>query len=115
MIEQMPLDLSASRAARDEGIRRAVDHAEDVTPHWADLAYAFIVDYFSRYEEATSEQVRAAAFGIVPEPPDKRAWGGPFARAARAGVIVRDRYTTARDPKVHCSIMTVWRSLTVLP
>lgn len=107
---QQPLDFTAARARRDEGIRRAVDHANAVEPRWADQAYEFLVRYLQTVETCTSEQARAAAAGVVPEPPSRRAWGGPFTRAARAGLIEREGYTTAVDPKVHCNVVTVWRS-----
>lgn len=107
---QRPLDFTAARAARDDGIRRAVQHADAVTPRWADLAYDFLQRHLLTVPTLTSEQARQAAQGIVPEPPSLRAWGGPFSRAARAGLIERAGYDTARDPKVHCNVVTVWRS-----
>lgn len=109
MSEQLALDWTAARAARDAGIQRAVDHAEAVVPRWADTAFAFLLTYLAGQSgRFTSEDVRLAASSTVPVPPNERAWGGIFQKAAKRGLIVRDGYTSARDPKVHCNVVTVW-------
>lgn len=117
--DRSPGDVSAvssiddARAARDAGIQQAVDHADAVTPKWSDTAYDFLVGYAYGAEGFTSEDVREAAYksGAVDNPPSERAWGGVFMRAARKGVVQRAGYDTARDPKVHCNVVTRWRSL----
>lgn len=109
-MNQVCIDFTAARRARDEGIARAVDHADAVAPKWSDRAYDFLTAYLRANERLTSEDVREAAQGIVPAPPSLRAWGGVFQRAARAGLIERAGYDTARDPKVHMNVVTVWRS-----
>lgn len=110
MSDQQPLDFAAARAARDAGIQTAVDHADTVVPRWSELAYAFLESYLPHVEFLTSEDARKAAAGIVPDPPSLRAWGGPFAKAARNGLVQREGYDRARDPKVHMNVVTVWRS-----
>ena len=104
-----------ARAARDEGITRAVQHAEEVHPRWADEAFEVLQDYLTIGTVAggagfTSEDVRehAAALGL-PEPPHLRAWGGVFKRAAGLDLIRKAGITEARAPHVHCGIVTVWR------
>lgn len=111
MSAQLPIDFTAARAARDAGIAAAVEHADHVEPKWSDTAYDFLVGYLPSVETLTSEDVREASRGVVSDPPSLRAWGGVFMRAARAGLIERAGYGTARDPKVHCNVVTVWRSL----
>lgn len=110
---QIALDFEAARAARDAGITQAVTHADEVTPKWSELAYAFLLGYAGANEGFTSEDVREAAYaaGSVDKPPSERAWGGVFMRAAKANVLQRAGYDTARDPKVHCNVVTRWRSL----
>lgn len=111
-MEQRVLDFEAARRKRDEGIQRAIDHAEVVTPRWGDTAWSFLVDYARANVSFTAEDARQAAerSGAVPPPPDKRAWGGVFQRASRAGLIQRIGFVTARDPKVHCNNIALWRS-----
>lgn len=111
-MNQPGFDWEAARAARDEGIARAAQHADDVTPKWSDRAFGMLSDYVKASDEAfTSEDVRVYAAGReLPEPPHLRAWGGVFQRAARQGLIVKDGHTTARAVHVHCSIVALWRA-----
>lgn len=110
---QLPIDFEAARRARDAGIQAAVDHADAVTPKWSEVAYDYLIGYAYGSPDFTSEDVREAAYrsGSVEQPPSERAWGGVFMRAARNGIVQRAGYDTARDPKVHCNVVTRWRSL----
>lgn len=111
--QQLTIDFAAAKAARDAGIQAATDHADAVSPKWSDVAYGYLHNFACTAESFTSEDVRTAAYAseAVPTPPNERAWGGVFMRAARNGVLLRDGYDTARDPKVHCNVVTRWRSL----
>ena len=102
-----------AEALRDEGIQRAIDHADRVESEWSDRAYGMLVRYARQKgsgAKITSEAVRNHAewFGL-PTPPDKRAWGAVILRAARAGVIHKAGWTTANDPKVHCNPVSLWQ------
>ena len=110
-MNQLGIDWEAARAARDEGIGRAVAHADEVTPKWGDRAFDMLQRFMATTDTVfTSEDVRAyAANNGLPEPPHLRAWGGVFQRAARQGLIVKDGHTTARAAHVHCSIVAMWR------
>lgn len=106
----------AARAARDSGIHRAAQHAEEVMPSWGDRAYAVLLDYLTKppfcTSAFTSEDVRDHAHLLgLPEPAHRRAWGAVFQRAARAGLIAKNGVTEARAKHVHCSIVTVWRAV----
>lgn len=107
---QGAFDFTAARAARDAGIQQAVDHADRVEPKWSERAYSHLLNYALRNHLFTSEQVRASAIGVLPRPPDQRAWGGVIARAVRARFLERDGYETARDPNNHMGTVTRWRS-----
>jgi len=111
MTDQLHL-FDAARAKRDAGISAAVNHADAVNPNWSDVAYSFLMRFATAHDCFTSEDVRRAAYAhhAVPHPPDERAWGAVLVRAVRAGVLVRDRYVNATDPKVHCSIVTRWHT-----
>jgi hypothetical protein len=98
---------------RDQGIQRAVDHADRVESKWSDRAYEMLVrhaKHLGQGSNITSEAIRNHAewFGLPP-PPDKRAWGAVMLRAARAGVIAKVGWTTANDPKVHCNPVSLWQ------
>jgi hypothetical protein len=101
----------AAREARDDGIRRATEHADAVSPRWSDEAYEALLRWCEGKSgrEFLAESARLDLVDAVPAPPDQRAWGGVFVRAARAGYLERAGYRKARDPKVHCSINTLWK------
>jgi hypothetical protein len=98
---------------RDDGIKRAVDHADKVHESWSDKAFDLLKDYvgvIGTDSECTSEMVRhyAEANGL-PHPPDKRAWGAVMLKAARANILLKKGWTTATDPKVHCNPVSLWK------
>lgn len=99
-----------ARKARDDGMLRAVVHADEVVPNWSERAYLALVDYAATHAEFTIEQVRASV--DLPIPPSTRAWGPVIRRALRAGVVIAAGWTAAEDPKVHCNMVMQWRSLT---
>ncbi len=107
-------DLFEARRLRDLGIERSADHAEREHEGWKKLALERFIAYAKTHEEFITEDVRAANADI-PEPPDRRAWGHIARAALKAGHIVKAGYREAKDPKVHCSINTLWRSLAVTP
>jgi len=50
------LELEQARAARDEGIQTAVDHADAVEPKWSDQAFAFLEAFMRTRDTFTAEQ-----------------------------------------------------------
>lgn len=91
---------------RDDGMRRAVDHADRVSHAWSVLAYQFVQHYLAYDGPFLAEELVRAAYDYgIPEPPDARAWGAIMNRAARAGLIVKAGYREDR----YCSPKTLWR------
>lgn len=78
------------RARRDDGIRRAQDHAEADAPGWTEEAAAFLREY-ARNCSGTflCEQARAASKHWVPEPENGKAWGAAALYAMKRGWIVK--------------------------
>jgi hypothetical protein len=94
----------------ERGIKRAEASADAAVPRWTDRAYEFLLTFLDGRRDAFSApEVRAAAesFGL-PVPPSKRAWGGPFCRAAAAGLIVESGYARG-DRDMHCQPIRLWR------
>ena len=101
-----------ARQLRDAGMQRAVNHADAVSPKWGDKAFEAYCAYARRIGRPfTTEEVREAIGHTLPEPPDKRSWGAVAVRAVRAGVIRRCDFTSAKDPKVHCNMVSLWQPL----
>lgn len=105
----LPTEESA-RAAANDGMQRAVDHAEIESPGWVSLAYHFLTNFCLTHEYFISEDVSDAskAWGMV-QPPTDKAWGQIYRRAIKAAVIVQDGAGKSR--RRHCSICPRWKSL----
>lgn len=108
----VPNDPPAARAARDDGIKRAVNRADAESPSWSDVALMYIERFAKMHATLTAEEVRDFAYKRgLPKPANERAWGGPFRRAVEAKIVTHGTMERATDPKVHCSYMMRWRSL----
>lgn len=86
------ISLALARAAGEEGMRQAGEHAERVTPGLTAVMYAFLVKYamqVQRTDRFTAEAITMAyaADACFVQPPDARSWGGIFQRAVARGVI----------------------------
>lgn len=106
-----PVQDVQARTLRDEGMQRAVDHADRVIPDWKLDALAYVKQYAEANEQFMGELARryAEARGFPP-PPDKRAWGAVMMAAAKAGYVKKLGWTTATDPKVHKNPVSLWGS-----
>lgn len=103
------LDLFSGAEKRDKGIAQAINHADAVSPGWSKDAFLFLLNYMRTHSEFMGEEVRTASEGILPEPPDKRAWGAIMVRAVKSGLLVRKEYRSVTNPKAHKSICSVWQ------
>jgi hypothetical protein len=95
---------------RDRGMQQAVDHADEVKGGWSTLALTFVEHYAMNNPTFSGEKVRAAAAGIVPEPPHLRAWGGVMMKAAKMGMIRKCGYVQVDNPLAHKATAALWKS-----
>lgn len=97
---------------RDDGIARATDHANNVSPGWTETTYKiFIGEFLPTMKRFTIEQFRTYIKQNKPGyelPPDNRAFGFVPVRAKNAGLIRRLSVSFHRDPKCHHGMSTVW-------
>lgn len=89
--------------ARDEGMRRAEDHADK---EWKVLAWDTLVAYFDTHDEFFCDDFWLET--RLPWPREARAIGPLILRAARAGLIEK---TGASRPSVRSNLTPkpVWR------
>jgi hypothetical protein len=108
-VNQPAFDFETARAERDAGIAQAIDHADRIEPAFKDRAYAWIVAYAKDHRRFISEQCTdaAAATGLV-SPADSRAWGHPFRKAVRDGVIRKVGFGIST--RRHLSPTPLWES-----
>lgn len=87
MTEHAQSTLEGFAAAR-EGAQRAIDHADKKSPHWSEQARGFMAGFILQVPHFTSEQVWIAAEKAgIPQPPDRRAWGGVIQGFMKRGLI----------------------------
>ena len=94
---------------RNEGIKKAIDNADDTHEKWSDKAYKFLLDYIKSHKEFMTEELRVDSEKEIPKPPSNRAWGGIILRASRAGLITRVGFSSVKNVKAHRTPATVWR------
>lgn len=104
MSDQLTIDFA--RARRDDGITRAIDHAEAARQGWKKRAHGYLLEFLTTRrlgDTFLAEDVRQFAAGLD-APPDGRAWGWVFQDASRRGFIVKAGYAPAKSsnlsPKV---------------
>lgn len=103
------LDLPLVRARRDDGIERAIAHAEAVKPDWRKEALDWVRHYAAMSAAPfLAEEVRdmAEAAGFT-APPDGRAWGQVMRDAQRERVVVKVGYAPARSSNLSPKVQ--WR------
>jgi len=98
-----------ARRKADAGMNQALDHADRVTSDWSGQAFEALLAYCEAHDQFTAEEARAGmhALGLC-LPPDGRAWGGVFKRAAKRGRIRKAGYAPRR-----CGNMTptiIWET-----
>jgi hypothetical protein len=101
--------LTATQVARNRanaGMALAADHAEAVSPGWADEAYAALRSFAMQHQRFTSYDFRRAC--LIDPPTTAKAFGAVFQRAARAGLIVKIGYDS--HPERHLSPTVLWGS-----
>jgi hypothetical protein len=107
-MKPIQLDIEEAIRLKDEGMETATAHADTVTPEWRDIAYAFLQ---SRRLKGVFlvEDIRKAAEGIVPEPPDSRAWGSVIRRAAKAELVEKVGVQAKASAVCHRGFASLWQ------
>lgn len=106
-----PVQKPTAQDLANDGMARAVEHADAVEGDWSERAYQMLLDYALNHFEFMTENVRVWAHERgLPTPPDGRAWGAITVRAVRDKIIIRDRYQFTRIPPAHSTPRPVWRS-----
>ena len=96
------------QAAMQDGIDKAVEHADAVEMGWSERARATLDRYMADHPGPfTSADVIAYADRTgMPKPPDRRAWGGVFQKASKQRAIVKLGYVP--HPHRHLSPAIQW-------
>lgn len=108
MIQQ--LDLTFARQARDKGIKKAIDHADEVHPSWSVRAYGHFRTYVAMQSAPfLIENFRAWVKDLIEAPPSLRAFGALTMKAAREKLIVQVGFAKVKNERAHMANVAVWR------
>lgn len=105
------INIDQSRQNRDEGIKKAVSHANKENRDWSSKAYIFFIDKFLKENNGNfkAEDVRSyAALVDFPLPPSARAWGGIMMKARKDGFIELVGIGPVRNAKAHRANAGTW-------
>jgi hypothetical protein len=96
---------------RDEGMARALDHAERETFLWGMRATQLLRAYAKNHcRFPTEDVVKFAERTNFPLPPEPRAWGAIIRMAVKAGLLRPYGYTRSKNARAHCRPVQVWES-----
>lgn len=95
---------------RDDGIYRAIRHADIEHERWSNNAYAYLKLFIQlKSFPFLAEDLRFhAEKNGFPIPPSKRAWGAVVLKAKRDGLIKACGYKQTTNPKAHCTPACLW-------
>ena len=107
---QPQLNISFANKDRDKGIKRAIDHANEVNDRWSEKVYGLLKDYLkANGAPFQSEDFRHSIMGLIVDPPHNRAFGGIMKRAAAEGLIKRVGTAPVKNVNAHIAFATVWQ------
>ena len=112
-----PTDLllpsEQAKLLRDEGMDRAVDHAERCNPYWSVFAMDYLKGYLADIgtKPFMGEDFRkwSEEQGLQ-KPPTGRAYGAIMVKAAKKGLIRAIGYSQTTNPKAHRTPANLWKS-----
>ncbi|MBS1915696.1 MAG: hypothetical protein JST87_05425 [Bacteroidetes bacterium] len=109
----MQLSILDAIQARDAGIKKSSDHAEQVNPGWNERCYRLLQWWLSTKSKGfrfKTEDFRIASNleDMIEKPAHDRAFGGIIVRAFKAGLIRKIGTIQVVNPKAHCANATLW-------
>ena len=110
--QQQTLFDTEPKIRRDDGINRAVKHADEEVSRWSNMFYAYCLIWLKNkpagYEFLMEEIRMDAEKNGFPIPPSKRASGGAPLKLAKNNKIIKVGYGQTTNPKAHCANATRW-------
>ncbi len=107
-------DIEFGKKLRDEGIERAINHADRKISQWQEIAYEHFLLWLRkmpRGERFMIEDFRKHMGTHLVEPPSLRAYGALAVRGAKDGVIENVGYGKVSNSKAHRTPAAIWQRL----
>lgn len=97
-----------------DGITRAVDHAEQVTEDWSANAKQLAIEYVwlkKKGDLFQVEDIREWAYKTnrITPPPSERAWGAITKHLQKLSLIIPAGYAPVANKKANCTPARVWQ------
>lgn len=108
--------VTEGQRLRDEGIQRAIEHADRENAGWSNRAANLFIEYMGLYGKGhrfKTEDVRiyGKLNDKIEEPPSNRAWGSVARKIVASGLIKSAGQATVTNPKAHCAFATLWEKI----
>jgi hypothetical protein len=97
-------EIDFARKVTNEGIQRAVDTANRVSPGWSERAYNYLKVFVASRkpgEKFMTEEIRADFGTYNDEPVNYKAWGAVIRKGIVNGLIIKIGYDAVKNPKAH--------------
>ena len=104
---QLTIEFNGEDLAQ-QGISTAIEHADSCVPDWSKQAYNFALYYCRTRARFMAEDMRLASDGVIPEPPNTRAWGGIIRRLQHNGIIRCVGISKVKNVTAHSANASVW-------
>lgn len=104
--------LEHGRQLKEQGIARAIRHADDELPTWSAQAYEYARRWILRRGAVPffMHEIRQdAERDGLPSPPELRAWGALPRRLVRAGLIRHVGIFPSSQPEQHMAPKSKWQ------
>lgn len=110
---------ASGKDLRDKGIKKAVDHADQVHGEWQSKAWVMFEIYLEAVIGALDEFMiedfrkwsREQVPIPLPDPPSNRAFGSIAVRAQKAGLIHAIGFRSVKNARAHCAPCRVWKKV----
>lgn len=114
-MKTLQLDAFESSRARDEGIERAKDHADEVSKDWSERAYQMLIDWLKGWPAGFRFQIegfrKVAQIRGLPDPPTARAFGSLAVRARKEGLIISNGPKPTTGKTAHRCYSNEWQKI----
>lgn len=95
---------------KNQAVLSAIGNASSIKDEWARAAFVFLLNYSAANASFTSEDLRIAGMGKVPDTQDSRAWGPVLKIAAKRGIIKKEGFKKGIMAHCHRATKTLWES-----
>ena len=105
-----PKAAGQSEIIKQQSLLHAMGGANEISNAWVREAYIFLLNYSVTNPSFTSEDLRIASTGKVPDTGEARAWGSVMQLAARKGIIKKEGFKKGIMAHCHRATKTLWES-----